>query len=61
MSGDNSAIDPVELAAAMIRCPSVTPADEGALGRAREHACRHRVQGGLVGDEPALRPLTQAQ
>ncbi len=27
----NSAIDPVELAAAMIRCPSVTPADEGAL------------------------------
>ena len=32
MSGDNSAIDPVELAAAMIRCPSVTPADEGALG-----------------------------
>ncbi len=32
MSGDNSAIDPVELAVAMIRCPSVTPADEGALG-----------------------------
>ena len=32
MSGDNSAIDPVALAAAMIRCPSVTPADEGALG-----------------------------
>jgi len=32
MSRDNSAIDPVELAAAMIRCPSVTPADEGALG-----------------------------
>ncbi len=32
MSGDNSAIDPVELAAAMIRCPSVTPADAGALG-----------------------------
>ena len=29
MSG---AIDPVELAAAMIRCPSVTPADAGALG-----------------------------
>jgi succinyl-diaminopimelate desuccinylase len=27
----NSTIDPVELAAAMIRCPSVTPADEGAL------------------------------
>jgi succinyl-diaminopimelate desuccinylase len=26
-----STIDPVELAAAMIRCPSVTPADEGAL------------------------------
>ena len=32
MSGDNGAIDPVALAAAMIRCPSVTPADEGALG-----------------------------
>jgi succinyl-diaminopimelate desuccinylase len=32
VSGDNSAIDPVELAAAMIRCPSVTPADAGALG-----------------------------
>ena len=32
MSGDNSALDPVELAVAMIRCPSVTPADEGALG-----------------------------
>jgi len=27
----NNTIDPVELAAAMIRCPSVTPADEGAL------------------------------
>ncbi len=27
----NSTIDPVELAAAMIRCPSVTPADAGAL------------------------------
>ena len=32
MSGDNGAIDPVALAAAMIRCPSVTPADAGALG-----------------------------
>ncbi len=32
MSSDNSAIDPLVLAAAMIRCPSVTPADEGALG-----------------------------
>ena len=29
--GANTAIDSVELAAAMIRCPSVTPADEGAL------------------------------
>ena len=27
----NSPIDPLELAAAMIRCPSVTPADAGAL------------------------------
>src|SRR5690606_30632655 len=28
----NTAIDPLELARALIRCPSVTPADGGALG-----------------------------
>ena len=27
----NSAVDPVELARALIRCPSVTPAEGGAL------------------------------
>jgi succinyl-diaminopimelate desuccinylase len=32
----NDPIDPVELSRALIRCPSVTPEDQGALGIVRE-------------------------
>src|SRR5690349_12512689 len=32
MPNQSTAIDPVALAQALIRCPSVTPADAGALG-----------------------------
>jgi len=53
-----SVIDPVELAAELIRCPSVTPQDEGALGLVAARlerlgfAC-HR----LVFDDPGSEPI----
>ena len=41
---ERASIDPVALAQALIRCPSVTPADAGALGRGRGGAAGARLR-----------------